>query len=234
MIKISALTAPDSIDAELFTALLSRLSPDKRQRIPRFIHAQDRMNALCAEVIVRTTICPVLGVKNSALSFVKNEFGKPSVENYPHLHFNVSHSGDQVLCAFDDKPIGVDVEKIKDRGLEIAGRFFSSAEYDRLMSRNETERAECFVDIWTLKESYLKALGKGIAKGLGTFTIHAEGQCIVVDDEENANAREEYSFRRYAVKAGYKAAVCAQNKGFPASVEEIRCDDLFREFLALT
>jgi 4'-phosphopantetheinyl transferase len=234
MIKILFLAIPDSIDLEVFNALLFRLPPEKQSRISRFIREQDRLCALWADVLVRTTICSTLGIKNTALAFAKNEFGKPCLESCPGLHFNVSHSGDVVLCAFDNKPVGVDVERIKDRGLEIAERFFSKIEYEWLMHRNETDRTECFFDLWTLKESYIKALGKGISKGLRSFTIHSEGQNIFVDDEENENARKDYFFRRYHVKTGFKAAVCAQNSDFPATVTEIRSGDLFREFIART
>ena len=234
MIKILFLAIPDSIDMEVFSALLSRLSPEKQSRISRCIREHDRQRALWADVLVRTTVCSTLGIKNAALVFAKNEFGKPCLENRPRLHFNVSHSGDVVLCAFDNKPVGVDVEKIKDRGPEIAQRFFSTMEYDWLMRRNETERTECFFDLWTLKESYIKALGKGITKGLRSFTIYPEGRDIYVDDEENENARKDFLFRRYHVKTGFKAAVCAHNSDFPANVTEIRSDDLFREFIERT
>ena len=154
--------------------------------------------------------------------------------NNPLLHFNISHSGDAVLCAFDDKPVGADVEKIKVHGMELAERFYSAMEYDWLMRRNDAERVEGFVDIWTLKESYLKALGKGISKGLASFTVHPDGKQPYVDDEDNINARNEYFFRRYCIKQGYKAAVCSQNDAFPENVAELRCEDLFDEFMKCT
>jgi 4'-phosphopantetheinyl transferase len=234
MINILSLTIPDSLDAPTFSTLLSHLSFEKQSRIPRFIRDQDRMCALGADILARTTICSTLGIKNAVITFTKNEFGKPILENHPSLHFNVSHSGDVVLCAFDDKPIGVDVEKMKDRGLEIAGRFYSKKEYSWLMSKKEGERAECFFDLWTLKESYIKALGKGISKGLRSFTIHPEGQSISIEDDEDKNACTKYYFRQYFVKNGFKAAVCAQNSAFPEKIMERPFEDLWREFLKYT
>lgn len=50
--------------------------------------------------------------------------GKPVVRHIPSFHFNLSHSGDWVVCAIDDAPVGIDIEEIKPIDLAIAKRFF--------------------------------------------------------------------------------------------------------------
>lgn len=234
MISLISLSIPDTIDRQVFDTLLTHLPPENREKITRKVFAQDRLCSLWSDVLARTMLCSILGIRNTALVFSNNEFGKPLLEGHPDCHFNLSHSGDVVLCAFDNRPVGADVEKIRDRGLEIAERFFSKMEYDRLNRKSVIERAEAFVDLWTLKESYIKALGKGLSKSLGSFSIFPDGQQVYVEDDENKNARNEYFFRRYFIKHGYKAAVCSQNDAFPENVVEMRCEDIFQEFLKFT
>ena len=42
----------------------------------------------------------------------KNRYGKPFLKEYPRLHFNGSHSGDYLVCAMSQNPVGVDVQRI--------------------------------------------------------------------------------------------------------------------------
>ena len=60
-----------------------------------------------------------------------------------------------------DKPVGIDVEKIKDINIKIADRFFSKEESGRFIQKEESERLKYFFDLWTLKESYIKAETEG-------------------------------------------------------------------------
>ncbi|WP_423237249.1 4'-phosphopantetheinyl transferase family protein [Clostridium putrefaciens] len=52
-------------------------------------------------------------MSNEYIKLNKNQYGKPYSGEYPQFKFNISHSGDYVLCSIDDKPIGVDIEEIK-------------------------------------------------------------------------------------------------------------------------
>lgn len=53
------------------------------------------------------------------------KYGKPFLLNSPHIHYNVSHTGDYVFCALADEPVRIDVELIKSVDLKIAKRFFA-------------------------------------------------------------------------------------------------------------
>lgn len=59
----------------------------------------------------------------------KAEGGKPYFPQYSHICFNLSHSHGGVVCAVHDKPIGVDVEKLRPAPRRLAtgmedGAFF--------------------------------------------------------------------------------------------------------------
>ncbi|KAL6133604.1 hypothetical protein ACLB2K_065838 [Fragaria x ananassa] len=120
-----------------------------------------------------------------SLNFKKNSYGKPEVDwkieddwQPPALHFNISHTSSLIACgvAFDS-PIGIDVEekqrKLKHHIVAFARRYFSSHEVDHLTSISDFElQRHQFIKLWTLKEAYVKAMGRGFsASPFKTFTI---------------------------------------------------------------
>ncbi|GER41883.1 4'-phosphopantetheinyl transferase [Striga asiatica] len=124
-----------------------------------------------------------------SLKFHKNSHGKPEIEwqitdNWcpPPLHFNISHTSSLVACGVTTKArIGIDVEekqrKIKHDVLSFARRYFSKHELRFLAAISDPQVQHMkFVKLWTLKEAYVKALGKGFSGApFKTFTIHFEG-----------------------------------------------------------
>ncbi len=71
------------------------------------------------------------------------------------------------------RDIGVDVEHTPRRteALEIADRFFSPREVRDLRALPAGEQRSRFFDYWTLKESYIKARGLGLAIPLHRFSF---------------------------------------------------------------
>jgi 4'-phosphopantetheinyl transferase len=80
--------------------------------------------------------------------------GKP-VTNEKNCFMSLSHSGRHVACALEDKPVGVDVQRICTISLRVIGRICSQHELEQLKTLNNNQRA--FQLIWTLKEAYFKA-----------------------------------------------------------------------------
>ena len=110
-----------------------------------------------------------LDVDARALALDENAHGKPHLSNAQGLRFNWSHSGTFALIALNrDFEIGVDIEqpRTKLRALELARRFFATAEADALAAIDGSERESAFLELWCAKEAVLKALGRGLAFGL--------------------------------------------------------------------
>ena len=96
--------------------------------------------------------------------------GKPECEG---VFFNLSHSGDMVLCAICDMPVGCDIEKVADAPLEIADRYFSEKERQYIdSSQSLPEISRRFFRIWTMKESYVKMTGEGMNLSFGFAMRH--------------------------------------------------------------
>ena len=120
----------------------------------------------------------------AAASFVikRTPKGKPYAEGSP-LEFSLSHSGKWLLCAVGDQPLGVDIEVLRPRNLKVAERFFTPKEQAFLAPEQEDAYLR-FLQIWTAKEAYFKAIGTGITdlKSICYFDLLPHLQQIVTED----------------------------------------------------
>lgn len=228
MMEIYAVRIAKQIERFRFETLLGCLPEEKQARIKRFLKFEDSMRALAADILARTALCRRLNLKNSEISFSTNAYGKPFLDKRKDVHFNVSHSGEWGVCAVDSKPIGIDIQEIHPIDLDIAKRFFSQEEYKDLLNKDENERLFYFYDLWTLKESYIKAVGKGLSIPLDSFTIRVLDGGITLESKKRA---ESFYLRQYSIDADYKLSVCATHRTFPHSVIIKDFDDVCTEIL---
>ena len=85
--------------------------------------------------------------------------GKPTL---PNIHFNISHSEHQVICAFSKEgALGVDLEKVSPVDFENFTHMFSEREWEAIKEADDSTRQ--FYWFWTRKESIIKALGKSLS-----------------------------------------------------------------------
>lgn len=100
--------------------------------------------------------------------------GKPQVAG---IEFNLSHSGDLVVYAISDRPIGIDIERI--RSMELSGiiqRFFTSNEFATWQKLPPSEQSAAFFRTWTVKEAYLKAIGTGLYTPLSAVEVSMDSK----------------------------------------------------------
>ncbi len=101
-----------------------------------------------------------------------NKEGKPFFVFNPSLQFSISHTNNYIAIAFCEKSIGIDIEKERKSKLEIANRFFHPKESEYLRNiKDIKEQNRAFTKIWTIKESYVKCIGTGIANNFKSFYI---------------------------------------------------------------
>jgi 4'-phosphopantetheinyl transferase len=117
-------------------------------------------------------------VAPSEWRFTTSEHGKPSIiasDREPRsITFNLSHTRGLVACAVaGGARIGVDVERVRPMPdlLDIARRHFARSEARSLEGMTSPDRERRFAELWTLKESYVKAIGDGLAAPLDTFAF---------------------------------------------------------------
>jgi 4'-phosphopantetheinyl transferase len=149
------------------------VSQDKQERIKKFRFFQDARNCLLADMLVRMEILRATEFNNRQLEFSVNAYGKPFLINDPHIHYNISHTGNYIACAVANEPVGIDVELIKPADLKIAERFFTPDETKYIKAGDQSIR---FYEVWTKKESFVKWEGKGLSNPLPSFSIFDSGE----------------------------------------------------------
>ena len=114
------------------------------------------------------------------LSRSKGEHGKPYFHTHPEIHFNISHSGDLVMCAVSDFEIGIDIQdKTRMNTDRIAKKVMSPDEYEKYLA--SSERMEFFFRVWVMKEAYVKWTGDGITRELRCLPMDGWHQFLYVD-----------------------------------------------------
>jgi len=151
------------------------LTPDEIIKQERYKFAKDQHDALITRVFVRDLLSQYADIKPQDWRFEKGEKDKPEIVDAPiPLRFNLSHTKNLIICAVmlnDD--IGCDVENITRSNdvLGIADRYFSPSEVKELFALPLEQQRSRFFDYWTLKESYIKAWGLGLAIPLKDFSF---------------------------------------------------------------
>lgn len=139
---------------------LAELSEAERQRVAGTTHPLRRRQRLAGLHLARQAAAERLGIPPERAVLRRLPNGKLTASG---CCLSVSHSGDLVVCAVGDAPLGVDVERIRPAPSALARRCFTDAERALLDAAPEGERDACFWRIWTGKEALVKRTGEGLA-----------------------------------------------------------------------
>ncbi|CAO2168533.1 unnamed protein product [Urochloa humidicola] len=179
---------PDELnDASQLKMYVDLLSPSERKTALSMNGEKLQKGAVLSRALVRTTLSRYTDCKVDPRSFEfkKNKFGKPEIlwrsddsrMEWP-LHFNISHTSSLIACGITmDTPIGIDIEEKKRKTmkniLSLARRYFTPSEVDYLTKILDPDAQQKeFIKLWTLKEAYVKALGRGFSGApFNKFTI---------------------------------------------------------------
>ncbi|MCR4644763.1 MAG: 4'-phosphopantetheinyl transferase superfamily protein [Oscillospiraceae bacterium] len=91
----------------------------------------------------------------------RTEMGKPWFPAHPEIRFSISHTKGLAVCLLSDKECGVDTEQRRPLREKVAARVFSPEEQAALAASDDPDML--FTRLWTLKESYVKAIGIGVS-----------------------------------------------------------------------
>ena len=159
MIKVLFTRMGDLIPEALGLALLETLPPEARLDVNRYLRQQDRQSRLLGKLLLRKCLISY-GYGNDCLEHLATgPFGKPVIHG--GVDFNISHSGEFVVCAVTDQgKVGIDIEKIKPILVQDFYLCVTPNEREMLASSDDKERA--FFSFWTKKECTLKGDGRGL------------------------------------------------------------------------
>ncbi len=136
------------------------------------------------------------------LLILEGEHGKPYLKEFPDIHYNISHSNGLVVCGIGDRKLGIDVERIRPFRENLQKKVLSDEERHRLKEIQPEGQNEYFFRLWTLKESYVKAIGCGITIPLKNISFEWK------DEWTAATAVPGASFYQTILDGGYVLSVC--------------------------
>lgn len=159
--------------------LMQQIPPERQSRIRNMKQEKNRKQSMGAGLLLQK----VLALYHMADErVIEGPHGKPRVDG---LEFNLSHSGNLVICAVSDELVGCDVEKIRKAPRDVVSRYFSECEQEYLSRFSDREYDKNFFRLWTMKESYVKMTGEGLRVPFDAYEIRFDdsGARVVRDGE---------------------------------------------------
>ncbi|WP_242222227.1 4'-phosphopantetheinyl transferase superfamily protein [Bacillus cereus group sp. BfR-BA-01380] len=203
---------------------MNKLPVKEQERIKRYQRWEDRQNTFLATKMVRRLLSEYLDKPIDSLQIFRDELGRPKLigQNNWLGDFNVSHSGEWVICAMvGEGRVGIDIEKIRPIDFDVAKYCFTMEELDVLFNLNPEKQLSLFYELWTLKESFVKAIGQGLSYSLNSFGFDMEswkGGRILL---KNAQGIPQYGwhFRFFHLDEKYRIALCSNQQLLTKSIK---------------
>ena len=155
---------------------LNKLLPDKTFRkhldsMPihiqadtlRYIQCHDRHTRLYGKLLLKKGL-KELGFSDEVLSgMVYSPFSRPYLKEIHHIDFNISHSNNLVVCAIsnDNTRLGIDTQFIQQIDFNDF-RFVMNDHQWEIIHQSQSPQST-FFKFWTIKESVIKADGRGMS-----------------------------------------------------------------------
>lgn len=149
----------DSITSEQLEQAIATLPEWRREKALRFKHEQGRKECAFSYLLLCQALRDAYGITQPP-AFSIGPHGKPTLTDYPHIHFNLSHCRQAVACVVADHPVGVDVESIGRYSEPLARHVLNDREVAHVLQAADPSLA--FIRYWTQKEAIVKLTGRGI------------------------------------------------------------------------
>jgi len=138
------------------------LNSKEHNRAERYQKETDKNRFIIGRSILKFVLAAhtKLDVKNISFDYHSNK--KPYLATCPWLSFNISHSGDFAVIAISRDKVGIDIEYMSEdfNFMNLLPDIFGDSEI--LSIQNSVNQKHAFYTLWTRKEAFVKALGKGI------------------------------------------------------------------------
>ncbi|HER26112.1 MAG TPA: 4'-phosphopantetheinyl transferase superfamily protein [Rhodospirillales bacterium] len=201
-------------DALIERLLDAVLSDAEIARASRFKPVNSRHEYIAAHALGRIMLSAFADVAPRDWQFETGPHGRPEIsgpENSLNLRFNISHTRGRVCVAvIRDHDIGIDIEwRGRDNLLDdIALAKFARPELAQLDKRPESEKRQAFFSFWTLKESYIKAIGRGLSEPLDGFAFSLDS--LTIDFLNGQDDSQAWQFQSKSIGDDYTRALAVR------------------------
>jgi len=209
----------DPPDAQHLAHAMTLLSDAEKKRLAAFHFEKHRAEYALSHAMVRLALSEYAPVQPQDWQFRTGEKGKPEIASPPldtPLWFNLSHTDGFAVCvAGRARHVGVDVENLnlKASHQELAEHFFAPAEYEYLRNLPPSLQREAFFRIWTLKEAYIKADGRGLSIPLDSFRFRfsTEHPAQVTLESSAESNPDQWSFFEFQPTPDHRVSIGVRN-----------------------
>ena len=194
------------------------LSADRLAAAGRFRNPQAQACALTADLLLRCAVQAAHPEAAFPLRRAAGPYGKPFLPALPGFEFSLSHSGDRVICAVSDTPVGADLELPRPMRPGFAARFCTPEE-QVLLDRHPA----WFCDLWMCKEAVMKCSGFGLSLSPRDIPLSGFPDPFLTSPVRGAR----YALKLAALPGDLRCAVCVSGDTAPAvRVHPLEIDSL--------
>jgi len=183
------------------------LSIQRLEKVKKFKNKDSKIQSAAVFLLLRFALYHEFDI-DEAPEFVYNDNGKPSLKDYPEIHFNLSHCKTAVACALSNEEVGVDIQDVKPVKDNLIKRVLTEQEFNVMLRREHssvmfshgTKPApehyretlsptqtitpdEYFSKLWTIKESIIKKTGQGIGDILTGINSESIDDITVINNK---------------------------------------------------
>lgn len=165
--------------------LLHLLDASERERAALFAFPLDKAHFIVRRAARRIILAEFLDIRPNELEIQTDQLGRPLLPKSPTTRFSCSASRNLALITIaKDHRIGVDVEYVcvVPEAPAIVDSFFTIHEADEFAALPDPAKDLAFLEFWTAKEAYLKAIGTGLTQELSSVEICRKGQRLRASD----------------------------------------------------
>lgn len=214
MLKIFYMDIGCDCSYEQSQAFYKILPKERQERIDKLKIEEMREKRVLAGAFMQYGLSRVTHVPIRNICYSYGEQGKPELDwksintRECSSFFSLSHSGKYAVLAVSDKPVGADVERLRNNRERVAKRCFHKKEYEDIMAlQDEEERGRRFLEYWTMKEAYVKRKGEGLQIPLYSFCIKRGDDGV--SHVENTGGADIW-FATGCLEEAYSVSVCSE------------------------
>lgn len=208
---IYALNSDVFSDEKLFGFYYDAMPQNRKEKIDRLRFDKDKRLSLGASVLIQKAL-HLFELSYADIEY--NKYGKPLITCKENAFFNISHSGNMVVCAVSEHKVGVDIEKIQCFEENVLNCVFLENEISKIRIHSLNPNYD-YKKLWTIKESLVKCKGLGFSLEPLKLYIKNEVQNEVYCDGKKLS---NIYFRTYDLER-YVITICSEDEPFSESIE---------------
>ncbi|WDW10029.1 4'-phosphopantetheinyl transferase family protein [Priestia aryabhattai] len=137
----------------------------EKERYYSYLNPKKAEEFLLGRVLLKWALSKHTRESIHGISLQADKYGKLAQKDRITPFFNLTHSENMIACILSENgKVGVDLEFIPYESLEVMDLVFNNREKAFVLAeRSINKRKEAFYLVWTRKEAFMKAIGKGFS-----------------------------------------------------------------------